>query len=219
MKKKLICFDLDGTLIYSDPAHIRAYQETFERNNLRYISKRKLIALFGIPGELFVSKLFPDLSKEKIKKLVGEHDELVVRKTNRYVKKVRGVNRTLKKLRRNYVLALVSNCKTVEMRALLNGAGIDKNLFRVILGNDKVRKAKPFPDEILKIEHLTRMNAEYMVGDTIYDIKAGKRAKTKTIAVLTGTTHTKKDLEKEKPYKILRSIRSLPRFLKKEERK
>jgi len=51
-----------------------------------------------------------------------------------------------------------------------------------------------------------------MVGDSIYDIQAARKAKVKGIAVLTGD-HSRSMLKKQKPFMILNSVKGLPRKL------
>ncbi len=50
-----------------------------------------------------------------------------------------------------------------------------------------------------------------MIGDTIYDIIAGKKAKVKTIAVLTGN-HSRKKLQKVNPNLIINGVANLTRL-------
>jgi phosphoglycolate phosphatase-like HAD superfamily hydrolase len=53
-----------------------------------------------------------------------------------------------------------------------------------------------------------------VVGDSIVDIKAGKNAGIRTIAVLSGIFQ-RKELEREKPDLIIENISELPLFLEK----
>jgi phosphoglycolate phosphatase-like HAD superfamily hydrolase len=50
------------------------------------------------------------------------------------------------------------------------------------------------------------------VGDSVADVRAGKNAGAKTIAVLSGI-FTREELEKEKPDLIINDINELPSFL------
>jgi phosphoglycolate phosphatase-like HAD superfamily hydrolase len=50
------------------------------------------------------------------------------------------------------------------------------------------------------------------VGDSVADVKAGKNAGAKTVAVLSGI-FSHKELEREKPDLILENINQLPDFL------
>jgi phosphoglycolate phosphatase len=51
-----------------------------------------------------------------------------------------------------------------------------------------------------------------VVGDSVADIKAGKNAGAKTVAVLSGI-FSREELEREKPDLILESVNKLPDFL------
>jgi len=211
--KKLICFDLDNTLVKSDKMHIVAFKKAFEKNNLPKLSSRKIRKYFGLVGKEVIKKLFPKLTKNQIKKVIGDHDNIVVNETSKFAKPFPFAKTTLKKLKKNYKLALVSNVKTKEINAILHSTKINRKLFSAIIGNDKVKHGKPYPDEILKAEKLTHLNAEYMIGDSIYDMIAGKKAKAKTIAITSGN-HSRKELKKYKPDFIINSIRKLPKLIK-----
>ena len=204
----IICFDLDGTLIDANKAHIAAFNKAFEKNGLKRVSDDKLIFLFGLVGRVLVKKLFPRLPQKEITKLIKDHDYFLVNEMSKHAKQIKGVKGTLKKLKKKHKIALVSNCKHKTILALLKGAKLDRRLFDIILGNDEVHRPKPYPDEILKAERLLHLKADYMVGDTIYDVMAGRKAKVKTIAVLTGV-HSRSKLKKQKPYMILKSVNDL----------
>ena len=53
-----------------------------------------------------------------------------------------------------------------------------------------------------------------MIGDSIYDVRTGKKAKVNTISVLTGD-FSKRQLLREKPDYILRSVADVPKLMKK----
>jgi len=212
-KNKLICFDLDNTLVKADKIHTIAFNKAFKKNNLPKVKSKVLRKMYGVVGKEIVKKLFPKLSEKKVNKVINDHDNFVIKETKKYAKLFFGVKKTLKKLSKSYKLALVSNCKHKEMIAVLEAVKINKKLFSVIIGNDDVKHGKPCPDEILKAEKLTHLNAEWMIGDSIYDIIAGKKSKTKTIAVTTGN-HSREELKKYKPDYIISSLRKLPGILK-----
>ena len=101
----------------------------------------------------------------------------------------------------------------------LNQAGWDVNdpgqvvqEFDILVGSDDVAHQKPMPDEIFKAEKLAHEKASFMVGDTIYDIRAGKKANVKTVAVLTGI-HNLSLLWQEKPTMVVKSVKDLPSIL------
>ncbi len=116
-------------------------------------------------------------------------------------------------MKKNHELVVLSNASHKEILSILKAAGIDVRLFDVVVGNDEVPRGKPWPDEILKAERLTHHNADYMVGDSPYDIIAGKKAKCKTVAVLTGD-FSRKRLKEENPDYIIKTLKKLPEVLK-----
>mgnify|MGYP001580176024 CR=1 FL=1 len=210
--KKLICFDMDNTLVYSDKAHIISYNEALAKLGFKKKSKEFLKKLFGMPHLKIAKIILPKSNKNILNKFLEIHDKILLKKTYKYIKAVSGVRKVLTKLNKNYDLALLSNCSHETMLATLKGAKINKKYFRISIGNDDVKYSKPYPDEILKAEKLEHNKADFIVGDSIYDIIAGKKAKVKTIAVLTGN-YSKVRLKKYKPDYILKSIRELPNLL------
>lgn len=209
----LVCFDLDNTLVDSDELHIFAFKKAFKNFSLPGVKDVVIKDLLGITADIIVKKIFPRLSDEEIKGIVKEHNRCSVKYAKKFVKPFPGVRSVLRKLKKDYELGVVSNCAHKEILSILKGAGIDVKLFDVIVGNDEVKHGKPWPDEILKAEKLIHHNAGYMVGDSPYDIVAGKRARCKTVAVLTGD-FSRKRLKEENPDYIIKTLKELLEVLK-----
>jgi len=211
--KRLICFDLDGTLLHSHNAHSLAFKKALKKLKLPTKTHKFIQSQFGKPKQEVAKAIAPKQNKTIQNLVLKWHDYYLYKETKKHTKKIKGVISTLKKLKKNYKLGIVSNCKHSNIVLLLKAAKLSPKLFDVIIGNDDVRHSKPAPDEILKAEKLTHANADYMVGDTIYDIIAAKRAKAKAIVVLTGN-QPRKLLKSKKPFKIIKSIHDLPNALK-----
>ncbi|MBI2673476.1 HAD family hydrolase [Candidatus Woesearchaeota archaeon] len=203
---------MDNTLVDADKAHLLAYNKAFKKNNLSMVADKELKIRFGKLGKLIVHELFPSLSWDKVNKIMEDHHRIIMNESKKCIKPFPGVKSTLKKLHKKYRIAVISNGRHSEIVAVLKAAGFDPGLFALLVGSDEVEHAKPYPDEIFKAERMLCMKASYMVGDTVYDIIAGKRAGVKAIAVLTGN-HTREMLEKENPDYIINSIKDLPKVL------
>ncbi len=212
---RLICFDLDNTLVDSDRLHIFAFQNAFKNFGLPKVSGHVITELLGLTGDILVKTIFPHLSDEKVREVVEEHNKYSVKYAKKLIRPFPDVKDTLKELKKDYGLGVGSNCAHKEILAILKAAKISAELFEVVVGNDEVRHGKPCPDEILKAEKLTHHNADCMVGDSPYDIMAGKRAKCKTVAVLTGD-YSRKRLKEENPDYIIKNLEELPEVLKNE---
>ena len=210
--KKLICFDLDGTLLNTNKLHFVTFNEAFKKNGLGEVKYREISPLFGLVKREIINMLFFGLDENKLKKILKDKNEFTLKESYKFVKNFLGIKKSLIILKKRYDLGIVSNCSHKEIVTLLKKASIDLKLFSVIIGDDDSIRGKPYPDEIFKAKKVSGLNVEYMVGDSIYDIRAGKKAKVKTIGVLTGV-HNKKILEKEKPWKIIKSVRDLPKYI------
>lgn len=208
-----LCLDLDNTLIRSTKAHVQAFKKAFAKNKLPLKTEKEIIQHFSVESSQLIKELYPKLNFKQIKKVVDDHDRILIEETGKLVRTIPGAREALKKVKMRYKVAILSNCKRKEILSLLRYAKIRKDLFDTIIGNDQVTHAKPAPDEVIKAEQIFKVRDGYMVGDSIYDVRAGKRAKVKTIAVLTGT-HTRKQLEKERPWKIIKSLRELPKIIR-----
>tara|TARA_Y100000034_G_scaffold130667_1_gene189637 strand:- start:2118 stop:3524 length:1407 start_codon:yes stop_codon:yes gene_type:complete len=208
--KKLICFDMDNTLIHSDRAHVYAFNKALNSLGKKKLAFMAIAKHFGKPKEDVAKSILDD--EKLVNKLIEKHDYYLYKETKRYCRKISGSEGVLKKLKKNYHIAILSNCSHKSMDNLLKAAGYKLDFFDLLIGSDDVKHAKPFPDEIVKAENLMKVDSKFMVGDSIYDVKAAKKAKVKSIAVLTGH-YTRKQLEKEKPYKIIRNLKGLLRII------
>ena len=208
----LICIDMDNTLIDSDKAHILSYNKAFVNNNLRKVSFIEIRKYFGLVGFQIIRKLFPKLKNKETLKVLDDSHSFFVNDTIKYLKPFKNVKNTLKILKKKYCLALISNARKVEILKSLKSAKIDYKLFDVMVGSDEVKRPKPFPDLILKAEKIVNKKAVYVIGDSIYDVMAGRKAKIKTIGVLTGN-HSKKQLEKVKVDFILNNFNEVLNIL------
>ncbi len=207
--------DMDNTIVRSNRIHVKAFNMAFEKAGLKKVPAKKLIEHFGKDKALVVKGVYPKISKKELEKVLYFHNKFVIEKTARHVKVIPGARKALKKLKTmGYKLALLSNCTHAQMEAIIENANIDKNLFEILVGADEVKHSKPSPDEIVKVTKKLGAKACYMVGDSIYDIGAAKKAGVKTISVLTGD-QSRSELRKKNPDHIIRSIAALPRLMKK----
>jgi len=205
---KLICFDMDNTLIRSNMSHAVAFNKALEKYGFKKMNAKEMGKYFGRPKEEVVKAIAKNIDKKTIRKIIDYHDNILFRYARIYNRKVRGVEGVLKFLKKKYKIGIVSNCKHSNIKTLLSASDLNYRLFDVFVGNDDVKHSKPYPDEILKAEKLLHVKAECMIGDSIYDVRAGKKAKIKTVAILSGV-YTRNMLKKEKPDFILKDIKEL----------
>lgn len=217
--KKLISFDLDQTLVSTIKAHIIAFKMAFKKKgiNIDKIDIKPFID--GRHSHEVITSIGREINRRFNLNEIEELRELhhfFLRKTVKYAAPIDGVYSVLKRLKKNYELALVTNCAVEESNILLKSAKIEKKIFNVIVLANQVKRPKPWPDEIFKAEKILHVKSDIHVGDSIYDVIAAKRAKAIAVSVLTGQTK-RKQLEKYHPDFIIKSIEYLPDLLKKNE--
>lgn len=211
-EKTIICFDMDGTLFASNEAQVAAFNKSFVRNNLPVQSARELVKKFGRPSLQIIREFFPRVPERKIQKINKDKTNFMAKETYKLIKPIAGVREALEELKEKYHIAIISNASHDEIINLLKQAGLSARMFDAIACALEVQHGKPAPDEIFKVEKKLKAKAEWMVGDTVYDIQAGKAAGIKTVAVLSGV-HTVDVLGEENPTLIIESVAVLPDVL------
>ncbi len=208
-QKTIICLDLDGTLLDSTETYVAAYNKSFEINNLPTRPREEIVKHFGLPAIQIVANLFPNIPERKMLKVAKDKIDIVMDKTFKLTKPIQNVPAAVERLREKYFVAIVSNGLHDEIIALLKHGGLSSRMFDAIVCTQEVAHAKPDADEIFRAEKKLGAKAEWMVGDTVYDLIAGKAAGIKTCAVLSGI-HDLKKLSSEKPTLVVQSVAYLP---------
>jgi len=206
---EIICFDLDNTLIRSDAVHVAAFNTGLRKIGFSEVPFTRMVHLFGRPKPEVIALLTPGATKKQREVVRSVHDRVLHRKGVQYARRIPGVVGTLKRLQKEYTLALTSNCGHSSILKLMKQAKLDPTFFSLLVGHTDVARSKPYPDEINYVRKKLKGKVAYMVGDSVYDIRAAHAARVKAIGVLTGH-YTREILKKEKPYKILNSVCELP---------
>src|SRR3989344_3675313 len=212
-KKEAIAIDMDGTILESKKAHITAYKKALKEGNYPKKTSQEIQKELGKPHKEVAKKLLPKQTTEEEMEIFEE------KKTNYFekegMKNIKAkpyAKEILKKLKKNYKIILISNCSRKIINHALKEAKISQRIFDDIIDRTMVKKSKPSPEGIKKGEKKGRKKIKYMIGDTIYDIIAARRAGEKRIAII-GGWHTKEQLKKEQPTIILASIKQLKELL------
>lgn len=179
---KVIIFDCDGTLLDTFLLIEKTVFATFEKMLPNYqLTIEEAHSFFGP----LLDDTFQKYAKtqEEVKSLVECYRNINEALMEKYICAYEGINELLVELKKqNYIMTIVSNKVTEAVLHGLKICGIDK-YFDLILGADKLKKAKPNPDGINQILNKYQTINAIMIGDTIIDIEAGKNAGIKTIGV------------------------------------
>jgi membrane protein len=211
MKKRAILFDIDGTLVDSNDAHVDAWQRAFAAEGFAF-TRGAIHAQVGKGGDNLVPSLLPDVDAERQQRLAATEGDIYKREYMPKVEPFEGVTEVLKRLAdRGHMLVLASSASRAEVDHYIDLLDADG----VIVGTtskDDVLHSKPCPDIFTAALGLAGVRAEnaIIVGDSPYDVLAGCRAGIDVIAVLSGG-FPREDLASCDPVAIYRSVVELDR--------
>jgi phosphoglycolate phosphatase-like HAD superfamily hydrolase len=193
-------FDIDGTLVDTNPSHIEAWCRAFARYGFQIPPERIRIEI-GKGGDLLVPSILGEELEEKLgdalrKAQKEEFLKIAERVHFRVFPKVPELFQALRD--RGIRSALATSSDTKHLRATIKSAGLDlTRLADELVTKDDAEASKPAPDLIfVGLERLDVSPAECaMVGDTIYDGQASQAAGIAFIAVLSGCSAEEELLE------------------------
>ncbi len=214
MKMKAVIFDMDGTLIDSMKLILKSVNIAFKHVGLPEISPDMLGTIAGRPLAEILKMLKQDIDAESIRKCEEIFKEVYRTMSAVEMHVFPKVKETLAWLHnKRILLAVVSTTSEQLIERELKRFEFEK-FFHVIIGRESVQNFKPSPEGILKALTLleVRPDETVFVGDSPMDVKAGKKANVKTIAVTTGFSK-KEILSREKPDYIINGIDELKNIL------
>lgn len=186
MPVKLIIFDLDGTLVDSSVDITNALNYALAPYGFSSLTPGDVIKMVGEGVTRLVGKLVGEveaLVKDDVMARFLEHySQHLLDNTKEYP----GVSTTLEGLK-EFKKAIISNKRELLSRKTLDGLGLS-GFFDVIVGSDTTSEKKPSPVPVLWTlsELKIRPEEAMIVGDSNFDIDAGKAAGITTVAVTYG---------------------------------
>ena len=187
MLKPAILFDVDGTLVDSNDAHVEAWQRAFAGEGYAF-SRAQIHAQIGKGADNLVPCLFPQASDDTRERLDRAHGEIYKRDFLPLVQPFGGAKQFLRSLvARGHTLVLASSASRTEVAYYIELLEAD-GLLSGTTSKDEVESSKPCPDIFAAALALTGWPAAraVVIGDTPYDIIAARRAGIDAIAVLAG---------------------------------
>ena len=211
-----VIFDMDGTLIDSIDIYFKIVEIALERLKLPQVSRTKILDA-AEDGDFNWEVVLPGEVRHKKDEIIGQAwdiiNEIAPQMFEENLKLIQGADNILKSISTSIPrIGLVTSTQRkylkIKMQPLQH-AGVEK-LFEVIITSDDVPNRKPDPDPLIECARRLDVspNKCVYVGDTRTDIKAGKAAGMKTVAVLTGFDDYDM-LANEGPDAIIDSIQNL----------
>lgn len=213
--RQAFLFDLDGTLVDSVYQHVLAWREALEAGGI-HLAVWRIHRQIGMSGGLFVNALAREtghkLTPEQAERIHQVHGEAFVRYASE-VRALPGAQELLAYLTKAGVpWAIATSGRFESARLSLDMLGVGDEV--PIVTRDMVKHAKPDPDLFLAAaEQLgVEVSDSVVVGDSIWDLLAARRARALGIGLLSGG-YGREELERSGAYRVYNDPADLLRHL------
>ena len=187
----LVVFDLDGTLIDSTQALLKAQEAAWESVGRPCPPHQEILDLIGLPLVHIMKTLCPEEDPEV---LAEAYSRAYVGASARYETLFSGMRELLA---RPFRAAVATGKSQRGANRAVNHHGLSDR-FEMVLGGNSVPRPKPNPDMLWAIMEGTQTKELVMIGDTTYDLEMAHAAGVKGIGVSWGH-HSTERLEKWAP--------------------
>ena len=198
-------FDLDGTLVDSVYDHVLAWHDALQEEGID-VSVWRLHRKIGMSGGLFTKALARetgvDLNEARLERLRLAHRKHYNSRSH-LTRPLPGARELLAFLTENGIPWAIATSGRIETAGpVIEKLGVDMTKVPVIT-RDLVRYAKPDPDLFLAAAEKLGVNIEMscVVGDSIWDMLAARRARALGVGVLSGG-YGMEELERSGAYRV-----------------
>jgi HAD superfamily hydrolase (TIGR01549 family) len=198
-------FDLDGTLVDSVYEHVLAWHDALEEEGID-LSVWRIHRKIGMSGGLFTNMLLRetglDITAERIDRLRRLHADAYLQRAGK-IRPLPGARELLAYLTDSKIPWAIATSGRMETAGpVIENLGVDIKDVPVVT-RDLVKYAKPDPDlflaaaEKLKVDITTAC----VVGDSIWDMLAARRARALGIGLLSGG-YGREELERSSAFRV-----------------
>jgi phosphoglycolate phosphatase len=221
--KTLLLFDIDSTLPQVDDATRQAINKTFgelfglknPQQNVPFAGRTDL----GIFKDVALTLLGRPITDTELQRVVARYIELLPAELERCpFRLMPGVTQLLPLLaaRKDILLGLETGNLEPTAYIKLKRGGIDKYFSFGGFGSDSEERSEFIRIAIARARNLNHGTIPderiFLVGDSLFDIAAGRKAGINAIAVCTG--HADKNvLQAESPFYVLPDLSDIPLFM------
>ena len=198
-------FDLDGTLVDSVYEHVLAWRDALDAEGIE-LSVWRVHRKIGMSGGLFTNMLLRetglDISEERVNRLRRLHAEAYLKRAGK-IAPLPGAKKLLAYLSDAQIpWAIATSGRMETARPVLENLGVDFERVPVVT-RDQVKYAKPDPDLFLEAAERLKVDitTSCVVGDSIWDMLAARRAGALGIGLLSGG-YGREELERSSAYRV-----------------
>lgn len=203
-----VIFDWDGTIADTKKAVIQSFQKVLTEAGCN-VTDEFILRLMGIGTKKTIIEAFKECSKRldvsTLEKLAKEKVIIQAELTD-VVRFIDGAIELLELLHGKTKIALATMSSRRVVEKILSETKI-KKYFDVVVTADEVNRPKPNPEIFLSAAKMLGVDQKdcVIIEDSIFGVRAAKKAKMKCIAVPSGV-YNKKELEQEHPDLVVNSL-------------
>jgi HAD superfamily hydrolase (TIGR01509 family) len=208
-------FDLDGTLVDSVYPHVLAWREALRAVGIE-LDVWRIHRRIGMSGGLMANAILREtgraVTKLEAERLLDLHAQAYARQS-RDITPLAGARELLRYLSEAGVpWTIATSARRDVARPTLDTLGVGPEV--PIITRDQVVRAKPDPDLFLAGAALLGVDIEdcVVVGDSVWDLLAARRAKALGVGVLSGG-YGRDELERAGAYRVYEDPADLLRHL------
>ncbi|MER6563800.1 HAD family hydrolase [Streptomyces sp. NPDC001027] len=180
-------FDVDGTLVDTNHLHVVTWWEAFRQAGHR-VPMHAVHRAVGLGSDDLIAHLLgEDRDTDRDAELDAAHKALYGQYFDR-LPPLRDAGRLLRRLRDDgWTVVLATSASGSELSALRGAIDADDAIAATASADD-VEAGKPSPEPVAHALELVGASAEgaVFVGDTVWDMRAGRRAGVRCVGVLCG---------------------------------
>ena len=180
---KAIIFDMDGVLVDSLPAHLKAWQAFLKQHGVAYTKEDFAREIGPSTKELMAARITKHQLPLALDQAVEEKERLFEAQQPMLFP---GVPETLRSLQKRYALGVATSADRTLASSVLGRTQI-ASCFQTLVGSDEVARAKPDPALFLQAANRLGIKPEacVVVEDSPRGIEAAKAAKMRVIGITT----------------------------------
>jgi pyrophosphatase PpaX len=193
-----VLFDLDGTLVDTIELIRRSFHQAFDVLGMTRPPDAVFVDTIGLPLRTQFAQVTSDAGQ--IDRLIEAYRDYYIQHHNDLIEVYDGIQELLDAIAsRGLALGVVTSKIQRGAQRTLGAAGLASR-FQVVIGADDVGNPKPHPEPVQRaLEQLDMPPDEAcLVGDSIYDMQAGRAAGVHTVAALWGPG-SRETLEPSRP--------------------
>ncbi|MCW4002318.1 MAG: HAD family hydrolase [Candidatus Bathyarchaeota archaeon] len=213
LKAKGIFLDLDGTIVDSTEAYIEAARIAFQAVGQKPPHKKLTLE---IPRRIEQGLPFSDIINGDKKRFLQVYLDAYYSITETKTKLLPNVSAALETLSGKAKLALITmrHVPNQTIQKELDYLGVSRYFAHIVTALD-TSKPKPAPEALIRCMKALDLEISdcIIAGDSVNDVRAGKAAGARTVAVLSGL-FDRQELANEQPDLILPDVTALPHFIK-----